>query len=114
MKNEKVKIKPLVKPVKIIIDIRVYTYWDKTYGNPYCSARCTVNNDYDNEIIYPFQYNSVSQCGREVLNLAVEKFRSLDKLTNLYYTSQALEQGVLIMTTVTEAKQADCKRFGRA
>lgn len=109
---KKLPIKKLIQPIKIIIEIVVYSYWDKTNGNNYCSAQCTVNNNYDNTQYYCFNYNTPEQQKRDIINDIVSKFKGLDKYTNLHYESQAIEQGILISSKVIEVNQRVCKQFG--
>jgi len=107
----KTTIKKLKKPVKVIIYIRIRSYWDKTNGNNYCSARATVNNDYDNEVVYPLQYNHTDQCKREVLDLISKQFKGL-AMVDLNYDSEALANGIYIDCNTEYTNQRDAKRFG--
>lgn len=109
---KKLPIKKLIKPVKIIIDISMCSYWHKSMGNTYHSAQCTINNDSANTQYYPFQGGTSEQLKRDILKDIVTKFKGLDKIVNLNYTSQALEQGVLITERLHSANERGCRDFG--
>lgn len=59
-------IKPL-KPLTIIAESSIKYWFDKTYGNTYCSARIYINLDYSNPIYLPFQSGGVSYCEQLIL-----------------------------------------------
>jgi hypothetical protein len=107
----KIKIKKLAKPVTKIIDIRIRRYCDKTYGNTYCAARATINNDFDNEQVYRMTYNQPDQMQLEILQHLSKTFSRLP-IALLKYGYVALKEGILINVRIEESNQRDCKRFG--
>ena len=105
------KPKKLVKPITLLIEIRVRTWWDKANGYTYCSARVVVNGDYDAEILIPFQNYSVNECYRHCIEAVIEQYLVLAK--RLPRQAQySISDGVYINRTVEECTLRDCKNFG--
>lgn len=105
------KIKALPKKIHTLIHIRIYSYWDKTNGNNYCSARCLINNDYENELIYPIEYNSVDQMQRDIIKHISKLNKRLSELPN-FMASDFTRKGFNLEVHVSYENQSSTKRFG--
>jgi hypothetical protein len=110
----KLKIKPLAKPIKTIVLMRVKFWIDKTYGNTYLSARICVNNDWENEIILPFQLGSTSSNNRwEFMRLVQDKYK-LSLPSDIYSMRDLERAGVYVDYSTEYVTKAECRRFGES
>ena len=110
----KLKIKPLAKPIKTIVLMRVRFWIARLYGNTYLSARICVNNDWENEIILPFQLGSTSSNNRfAFIRLVQDKYNL--RLPDDIYSMRDLERvGVYVDYSTEFVTKAECRRFGES
>jgi hypothetical protein len=106
----KIPVKPLHKPIKTLINIRICRWRDKYYGNSYCSARVTVNNDFANELVFPFSYSNFNQQAWKCLEAVTTTFKGLQHTS--HQPSAQLEAGILVTVTYEETTKKRCKSFG--
>ena len=105
------KIKPLPKPITILVSIRIRTWRDKYYGNTYTSARVTVNNDWDNELVYPMEYNSSSNLEATIMKDLSKRYKRIAIAKSEGY--QYAAHGIHIDKQVEDGLKRDCLRFGK-
>ena len=104
------KIKPLPKPITILVSIRIRTWRDKYYGNTYASARVTVNNDWDNELVYPKSYNTASNLEATIMKDLAKRYKRIAASMSGY---QYAAHGIHISKQVEDGLKRDCVRFGK-
>jgi hypothetical protein len=106
------KIKPLSKPIIILVSIRIRTWYDKYYGNTYASARVTVNNDYDNELVYPMSYTTASNLEAAIMNDLCSRYKRIALAKSAGY--QYAAHGIHISKHVEDGLKRDCVHFGKS
>lgn len=106
------RTKKKMKPIRTLIEIVAYSWWDRSCGNTYCSARVYVNKDYNNPVYVPFEYGSTDYIRQVALRAVAEQFKGLPNLDKLRY-SEAEQKGIHITISIREVKQSKCKRWGK-
>jgi hypothetical protein len=114
-KPAKIAVKKLKKPIKTVIDIQVKTWFDKYYGNSYHSARVTINNDYINQLVIPYQ------CGNFDKSDVLKQLPDLYQLKIAKYTcydgtvvkgSIVQDESILVIEHLEAVPKVRCKSFG--
>jgi hypothetical protein len=80
------------------------------YGITYTSARTTINNAYDDEIVSEFSCISPEQLERDIMQTIATTY-NLPLLASSY-PSALLCNGIYVRSSITYTTKAECKRFG--